>query len=254
MNLYMNFNEHYQIRSIIHCWDIRFKSISIIFFILVAAYSKNLLSLFFCLAISILLVILAKIPLKSIIKIMFPLILVILFILPVFLITSRGPVWFSLGIIPVYKQGLLMSIVISIRAISIVLSFFTLFSSEKLIILIKSWEYFKISPVLTSIFLFTYRFIFLFSESLIKLNQAASLRGLNFARGLVHFKTTTGIFISLLIRGYEQSERTANAMQLRGFDLNNKSKISFKSWPADYLKTSILFFICILIIIIELTV
>ena len=54
-------------------------------------------------------------------------------------------------------------------------------------------------------------------------------------RGLRHLGATSGILVTLLLRSYEQSERVAAAMRLRGFSGSFHSLARFRSTAADLL-------------------
>jgi cobalt/nickel transport system permease protein len=61
------------------------------------------------------------------------------------------------------------------------------------------------------------------------------LRGFSLQCGLRHIGTSSGILVTLLFRSYEQSERVAAAMRLRGFDGSFPGFTRHRSGPADML-------------------
>ncbi len=248
----MDLDNYSNIKSPIHSWDARWKCITFFGYILISAFVNNFYNLIVIAAASTLLVFFAGLPIRKVLKSLKPLFILLLFMVPVISLTPTGDAIFSYGVIKVYRDGLITAGIISVRAFSIVLATIVLFGSTRINIIIKALEFFKIPPVISTIFLFTYRYIFLYIENLNKLLTSAKLRGYRLLRGIRHIRNTVSILVSLLIRSYEQSERVYYAMRLRGFSGSFRSIGSFSfKWP-DIVKTGIFVILFTVIIWIEL--
>ena len=248
----MDLDNYSNIKSPIHSWDARWKCITFFSYILISAFVNNFYNLIVIALTSTLLVFFAGLPVRNVVKSLKPLFMLLLIMFPIISLTSGGDAICSYGIFKVYREGLIIAGIISIRAFSIVLATIVLFGSTRLNIIMKALEFFKIPPTISTIFLFTYRYIFLYIENLNKLLTAAKLRGYRVLRGIKHIKYTVSILVTLLIRSYEQSERVFYAMRLRGFSGSFRSIGSFSVEWLDVIKTGIFIIIFAVIIWIEL--
>ena len=238
-------------RTLIHLWDPRFKLITLFLFTFVCASVEKAINLLLISAFALTLLLISKLPLKHILhSLKFPVILLLL-MFPMFLLSSGGEVLVSFGIIDLYMTGLNKIFIISIRVISIIMIFTVLFSTSRLNIILRTMEYYKIPETVTGIFLFTYRYIFTFMEDSRKISAAANIRGYRFSKGLRHFLTTVNILVSMIIRSFEQSERTYQALILRGYTGKNRVLNKFQLRKADIIITLLVAITAVVILIIE---
>lgn len=237
--------------SPIHSWDPRCKLIMLFLFIFICASIRKPVSLFLILISGLALSSAAGLPFKHILNSLKAPFILLLLMLPIFLFTSGGEVIWRFGILAVSRMGLNSFLIIAVRLISIVIIITTLFSTSRLNVIIKAMEYFRIPAVITGIFLFTYRYIFTVMEDLRKLLAAANIRGYKFSKGIVHLGTTVSILVNMLIRSFEQSERTYQALCLRGYTGKTKTLVLFKIEKSDILITSIIIFLSIIILTAE---
>ena len=77
-------------------------------------------------------------------------------------------------------------------------------------------------------------------EDRYKLITAAKLRGHSFKKGFVNMSVSINIFITLLLKSYEQSSRVFSAMKLRGFTGHFHTLLIFKTKAKDIIKTFLL--------------
>lgn len=237
--------------SPVHSWDARWKCTTLIAYIFACAFVTKVHNLILITAISVILVACAKLPLRKVMQSIKPLLILLLIMFPIISLTAGGKVTCSFGIIRVYREGLLFAGIITIRAVSIVLATITLFGSTKFSTIMKVGESFRVPSAISTIFLFTYRYIFLYLDNLYKLLTAARLRGYRLLTGIKHIKNTVSILVTLLISSYEQSERVFYAMRLRGFSGAFRSVGSFSAGWTDLLKTGMFIILFTLIIWIE---
>jgi len=237
--------------SPLHSLDPRWKLLSLFILILVCASVNSPPAVFFAAGAAVIIIILSRVPVRFVfhtLKAPFILLIVMIFFL---VITSGGRPLFSLAFITVYIDGLRMAAIICIKALSIMLIFIALFGTSRLNIIMKALSYFGFPRILTGLLLSTYRYIFLSFEDLEKLFVAARLRGLTLRKGIGNIGTTVNILATLLVRSYEQSERTYVAMYLRGFSGEFRTLEEFKAKPIDHAKGSALLIVSALVLFLE---
>jgi cobalt/nickel transport system permease protein len=221
----------------LHSWDPRFKIVSLVALIFVFASIEGPRSLLLVAVFALTAVLLSRIPLSFVLKTLRAPFVFLLIMTPILILTSGGEAILTLGFIRVYRAGIEAASRIGVKALSIMMLFIVLFGTSELNRTMKALESFRIPPALLAIFLFTYRYIFLYIEDMQKLFTAARLRGFSLQRGLKHIRISVDVLVALLIRSHEQSERVYAAMQLRGFTGSFQSLKGFESSPRDLLKT-----------------
>lgn len=214
----MEIDRHADLCSPVHAWDPRFKLASGFVLLLVCASISTPGALVAAAGAAAGLVLLSRLPVRFVLRALRAPLVLLALMLPLLVLTSGGRTLWSLGFLCVYREGLLAAGRISVKALTIVLLFVALFGTTRLPVALKALEHLKVPPMLPAILLFTYRYIFLYLEDMQKLLTAARLRGYNLRRGIRHAGSTSRIMFTLLLRSYEQSERVAAAMHLRGFN------------------------------------
>jgi cobalt/nickel transport system permease protein len=221
------------LRSPVHAWDPRFKLASGFVWMLVCASITTPGALAAAAGAAVGLVLLSRLPVRFVLRALRAPLILLALMLPLLVFTSGGqPLW-SLGILRVYREGLLAAGHIAAKALTIAILFVALFGTTRLPVALKALEHLKVPPTLLAILLFTYRYIHLYLEDMQKLLTAASLRGYNLRRGIRHAGSTSRIMFTLLLRSYEQSERVAAAMNLRGFNGSFPSLNRFRHTAVD---------------------
>lgn len=248
----MDIDSFSNIRSPLHSWDARWKLGTLIFYIFISASVQKVYSLALISVVSTLLVLSARMPPKIVGKSLKPVLLFLIIMFPVISLTSGGEILYSYGLIRFYKDGLIAACIIAIRALSIMLVTIVLFGSTRLNVIMKAMEFFRVPSEISAIFLFTYRYIFLYFENIARLFTAAKLRGYSLLHGMRHLRNTVNILVTLLIRSYEQSERVYYAMRLRGFTGSFRTISSFSTVWSDAFKTGLFIMIFLTILGIEL--
>lgn len=239
-------------KSIIHSWDSRIKILTFFLFILGIASLKSFVGLFFVLLISVFSLFLSKTNLNNLLKILKAPLFFLAFTFIILGLSSGGKIIYNIGPINIYYNGLILSAVISLRAISIIFIFATLFGSTRFSEIFNALNSFHIPSIFVCILLFTWRYIFLYLESISKLFSAAKLKGYSKIKGLIHIKTTTNLLTTLLINSFEQSERVKASMVCRGFNGTISFKENHKLKPIDFFISVLYLFSITTIIIFEL--
>jgi cobalt/nickel transport system permease protein len=232
----MEIDKFAHLASPIHCWDTRWKVASLIILIFIFASVQRMSALVFMPVIALGIFFITRLPLGFMLQTLKAPLVFLGLMSPFLIFTAGGKAVYHWGFLSIYQSGWFMVIRVMIKSTSIMLLFVTLFGTAELNKTMKALRFFLLPSALLSIFLFTYRYIFLYLADKDKLFTAATLRGFNRKNSLGDIKTTISLLINLLIRSFEQSERTYSAMRLRGFkgDFNTVDDFTF-TWT-DALK------------------
>jgi cobalt/nickel transport system permease protein len=231
----LEFDRYADLDSPVHAWDPRFKLTAGFLLILICASIDRAPALAVAALGAMVLLGLSRLPLRFILRTLKAPLLLLALMLPLLVFTAGGEALWSWRFLHLSRGGLIAAARITAKALIVILLFIGIFATVKLNTALQSLEYLKVPSKLLMIFLFTYRYIYLYLEDMRKLLNSARLRGYNLQRGLRHLGATSAILVTLLLRSYEQSERVAAAMRLRGFNGSFHSLVRFRSTAADLL-------------------
>lgn len=227
---HVEIDEYHHLKSPIHYWDPRAKIISILTLIFSIVLLYNLKLALLGLVLSIILLLISKIPLKFVI---WHLRWVFLFILPFFLIM---PFSISEGGVAVTHDGLEYASLVSLKALSSVILIFPMIGTMRFDSTAKALERLKIPNKIVQMITFTYRYIFVFIDEFSDISRSLDSRGFK-RRTDMHTIRTLGIAIGMLfVKSYERSERVYNAMCSRGYTGNLTTFDKFKMVGTDWVK------------------
>ncbi len=245
--MHIDIDEKAHLNSIIHRMDIRAKIISILAAALIISSCRTIPAALISAAFTFLLTLLSGIDLAYYLrKIYYPLI----FIIPLFIFlpfSSGGEVLLPVWIFNIYKEGILLSLLISIKLISIIILINIMISTATFRDTAAALRTLKIHDKMLNIILFTYRYFFVFFEALRKMKIALTLRGSGKRSTVKSLGTSANLAGSIIVRSYEQTERIYEAMLLRGYSGRIVSSKIFIIRGADI-------FLALIIIIIPLAV
>jgi cobalt/nickel transport system permease protein len=213
--------------SIIHGLDPRVKVIVVALFSVVVATSSRFLALLPALAISLFLVIIAKLPIK---KVFYRLLLVnglILFLWFVLPFTYKGQELFTIGPFIATKEGILLAGQITVKSNSILLSMIALLSTTQIFSLGHAMGQLHVPDKITHLFLFTFRYIHVIYKEYHKLINAMKVRGFVPRTNMHTYKSYAFLVGMLLVRSYDRAERIHKAMLCRGFNRKYYSLTQF---------------------------
>jgi len=245
--MHIDIDEMAHLDSIIHRMDIRAKIISIFAAAMFISSCSTIPAALISTAFSLILTLFSGIPLQFYLrKIYYPL----LFLVPLFIFlpfSSGGEVLISIWIFNIYKEGILLSLLISIKLISIIILINIMISTATFRDTAAALRTLKIHDKMLNIILFTYRYFFVFFEALRKMKIALTLRGSGKRSTVKSLGTSANLAGSIIVRSYEQTERIYEAMLLRGYSGRIVSSKIFIIRGADI-------FLALIIIIIPLAV
>jgi cobalt/nickel transport system permease protein len=203
--------------SFVHSLDPRIKIIVAALFSVIVAVSSNFLALVPALAVSVLMISLAKL---SIPKVLHRLLLVnglIAFLWLVLPFTYRGESWFALGPLVATKSGILYATEITVKSNTILLAMIALLGTIPIFTLGHAMSRLSVPDKLVHLLLFTYRYIHVIFQEYRRLINAMKIRGFTPRTNNHTYKTYAYLLGALLVRSYDRAERIHKAMLCRGF-------------------------------------
>ena len=181
-----------------------------------------------CLVLSFLFVWLANLPLRLVLSRI--LALAVVFVLfTAMLAATVSPHDASLGFLKYSAEGLCLGLLIGFKCMTIVVVTVILLATTSMAKLLKSLGDFFIPQKLIEILLLVYRLIYSVSGEMESLRRAATCRGFKPSISLMQLKTFGKLAGSLLIRGFERSDRLYDAMLVRGYDGNGSNDVGNQS-------------------------
>lgn len=226
LDKYCNFD------TVIHNWEPRVKIIGLMTLIFTFAFINTLKLIPFIVVISLSVYLLSGLPFAFLLsRLRLPgFFLIIMLILLVFI--SKGTVLFQLGPLAVKEEGLLSSLLIGGRFLSILTLIIVLFGTSSFTENIKAMRSLGLPVIFADMMTFTYRYFFEISKDLSNMSHSMSLRGfkpMNF-KELPTLASMTG---TIFVRSFDQSERVFSAMTIRGYGQAIAFRNNTKIYPRD---------------------
>jgi len=162
-------------------------------------------------------------------------------------LTVSGDEIASFYFLSVSKEGIELAFLIALRATSAVLLIFPMIGTAKLSVTMKALGELKVPNKLIQMFIFAYRYIFIFIDELERMFTAAKARAFKEKTNLQTLKTVGNIVGMLFVRSYDRSRRVYNAMLARGYTGRLKIFHEFDLCGTDLLKGFIIIGLAILL-------
>ncbi len=235
--MHVDIDKYAHLKSPVHNWDTRFKIISLMSAIVCVSMLKEIGVAIAALFLALFFIAYSRIPVRFVLqKIKYP----FLFLLPLFLflpLSSGGRILYNLDCINIYYDGIYISFLILFKAIAIITLFNLMLGTSTFDKSAKALLALKIPDKLVNLILFTYRYIFVYLETLRKMRVALTLRGFRSKNSVRSLRNTANLVGSILVRSFEQTERVYKAMLLRGFAGDIHAVNEFEFQIKDILKT-----------------
>jgi len=203
--------------SYVHQLDPRLRLLSAGIYSSVVALSHSFQVLTAAVLVSLLGIVLARLPVREIMTriIMLNSFNALLWI--VLPLTFQGPIVLALDPLTVYKAGLIMAAQITLKSNAIVLIIMALVATMNFSVLGRVLNWWHVPDKMVYLLLMTYRYVFLIEQEYQRLIRAARLRGFRPATGLHTYRTYAAIVGMLLVRSAFRADRVHKAMLCRGF-------------------------------------
>ncbi|MFH1901544.1 MAG: cobalt ECF transporter T component CbiQ [Candidatus Omnitrophota bacterium] len=243
-------DKYANLNSVFHSWDARAKIISFSFLIICLALLPNLSSSFLGFILAIILVILSKIPFVFVLRQLRWVILFILFFFVIMPLTVPGEEMARLNFVAISRQGLRLSSLIALRAISICMVVLVMIGTMKFHKTLKALEKLKLPNKLIQMVMFTYRYIFVLLGELGRMSTAARARLFKKKTDIHTLKITGNLIGMLFIRGFERTQAVYNAMASRGYKGKLKIQDEFRLSKIDLLKAFLIITVAVTLTIV----
>ncbi len=246
--MHLDIDKYAHIHSPVHRWDPRIKIASLGLFIVTIAILNKLPLIVIAFSISSLLVIVSRLPFSFVTRRLLP---VTIFLSPFFIIiplTMPGDTATTLGVSFNYG-GLLIAAKVYLKALSMVMLSIVMIGTAPFVDSLKAMERLGVPSFIVQMFLFTYRYIFIFLLEMKRMNRAMKSR--NFIKKTdIHTVRTMGNFVGmLLVRSFEKADRVYESMLSRGYDGGLKTSFNYTIARPDYFKAAALSVACVTLLI-----
>ncbi len=233
------------VASSLQRWDPRFKILSIGVYIFCVALLKSIPLAFIALAISMVLLSLARLPfhfIRSGVQFVSIFLLPLFFIMP---LTYPGAAAFHVFGIPFAWEGLRLSVIIVVKALAIVISAYAIFGTSRFDVSMIALQRLKCPKVIVQMLLFTYRYIFVLIAEMRRMDTAMGARGFVKKFNTYTLKVMGNFVGTLMVRSFERTERIYKAMLSKGYQGEFHTLVSFKSENKDYVKATFIILVAI---------
>ena len=222
--------DQYSVRSRWYGFDPRVKLGCVIGLVVVTAFMRDLASLLIILVFVTALLLLSRVPLKHLSG---GIVLALPFI--VFPVLAM-----------VFTSGPMPALLMAIRIVSSILALMLLITTTPMFDLMKAMRWFHLPALLSSLILFTYRFIFVLIDEMERMKMARKARGFTGRGSLLSrdvFRTLSFTAGMVFVRSNARAMNIYNALMARGFTGEVVTLRKFKVRPADGAFSAM--FICI---------
>lgn len=144
-------------------------------------------------------------------------------------------------------DGIRLAASLTGRAFAIAILAFTLVATTGLPELCAAAQRLRVPGTLTHLTLLSYRYVFLITDELRRMDVALRVRGFRNRLNRHSFRTIAQVCGSLLVRSHDRAERVAHAMRARGFDGQFYSLTQYRTRLRDVLFFAILSGVTILL-------
>ncbi len=216
----MNSNNFSLMDTVIHRIDPRCKIIFAVLVSFAVAVSDNYIVLIPVMIFSVVSAFAAGLRIVVVLK---RLLIINLFICLIWLslpFTAKGQVIYTVIGFNVTYQGVMKSLLITLKCNSIMLTLIVFISTISTTEIGQALSKLKFNTKLTMFIFFTYRYLGVIHLEYKRLQSAAKIRGFRPGTNLHSYKTYSYLIGNLIVRSWERAERVHQAMLCRGFNGN----------------------------------
>ncbi|MBN1133790.1 MAG: cobalt ECF transporter T component CbiQ [Methanosarcinaceae archaeon] len=243
---YPEIDRYASLKSPIHQFDPRAKIISfsilIFFVVFVNELDIAVINLFF----SFILIFISKLPIKFVLN---RIKWVLLFVLPFLIImpfTAGGSELMTIDGIKMTYEGLVLGMLIVLRATSAVMLILTMLATMRFDTTIKALYMLNVPGLLIQMLMFTYRYIFVFLDEFLRMWRAMGSKGFKLKANMYALSMLGNVVGMLIVKSYERADRVYQSMISKGYTGNPKTMVKFNMVAKDYAIAFLLISIAIL--------
>jgi cobalt/nickel transport system permease protein len=215
--------------SLAHRLDPRGKIVVAALFSILVAVTRSYTVAVAGLALAIIYLALARLPLKQVIMRLLVVNSFIFFLWLVLPFTYPGDAVWHFGPLTATREGIVYAGLITIKSNAIIIALIALIATVPIVTLGQAMHHLRLPDKLCHLLLFTYRYIYVFEQEYRRLVQAMKIRGFQAHTNLHTYRSYAYLAAMLLVRSFDRAERVFAAMRCRGFNGAFYSLKSF-SW------------------------
>ena len=204
--------------SLVHRLDPRGKIVVASLFAILMAVSKSYVATLAGLALALIWMALARLPLKKVATRLLVVNSFIFFLWIVLPLTYPGDAVVHVGPLTATRQGLIFTGLITLKSNAIIIGLIALLATVPIVTLGQAMHDLRLPDKLCHLLLFTYRYLYVFEQEYRRLVQAMKIRGFQPRTDLHTYRTYAYLAAMLLVRSYDRAERVYQAMLCRGFN------------------------------------
>jgi len=203
--------------SIIHRIDPRVKIVYALLFSIIIAITHKLLLAFIGLGVAVLLVLIAELRAKHLIQRILVANTFVAFLWVIIPFSIPGTPVFTIFGLPASYQGILYTLLITMKCNAIVLLNLALISTSSVFDLVHALRHFRFPDKLIHIFFFLFRYANVMVVEYATIQKTLTARGFQRSSTMHTYRTYSSVIGTLLVRGHDRSEQIHKAMVCRGF-------------------------------------
>lgn len=219
--------------SLLHRADPRVKIVAGITFSFLVAMSQRLEALTAATAFSLMLLFVARLPLREVLRRLALVNGFIFFLWLVLPLTIPGWTLVNVGSLTLSREGVLLAGFITLKCNTILVAFLALFTTCSSFTLFHAMSHMHVPNKIVQLFFFCGRYIHLFQTEYQRLRTAMRIRGFQPRTNLHTYRSFAYLIGMLLVRSVDRSERIYRAMLCRGFEGAYPTLVNFSITRKD---------------------
>lgn len=225
--------------SVIHRMNPMTKVVAVLVMVISVAIVKDIYMALFALLLSFLMIFFAKLPIKFIVKrIWSPFLFILIFAAALLLSSSGGEVLWTFGFLEITKESALNAALILVRATAAIIMITVLLATTRFDTIIKVLYDLKMPVFLLQILMFSYRYIFVFSDELENMKNSMASKGFRPKLSMRMFSSIANMLGMLLIKSFERGDDVYRSMIAKGYTGKPAIITENKMKSADYVIVS----------------
>lgn len=225
----------YAKNSFIHRMNPMTKVIAVLALVISVAVVNDIYMAVFAFLLSFLMIIAARLPIKFVIRrIRSPFLFILIFAAALLLSGGEGEVLWSVGFLDITAESAMAAALILIRATAAVIMLTVLLATTRFDMIIKVLYDLKMPVFLLQILMFSYRYIFVFSDELDNMKNSMASKGFRPALSMRTFSSVANLLGMLLIKSYERGEEVYRSMVAKGYTGKPMIITKNKMYAKDY--------------------
>jgi cobalt/nickel transport system permease protein len=214
--------------------DARWRLAGLAIFLAASAIARTVSIATLELAISLLLVFWARVPLQWCVERVGPVLLVLVpaaVLLPISWVSSPGSI--QLGFFYFSPEMARLVALIFVKATALVLVLQVILVTAPLTTTLKAAHHLRVPGLIVQILMLSYRYVYVLGDELSRLRTALRVRGFRNRPSKHAYRTVGHLAGTLLVRGYERAERVGQAMTCRGYSGRFHALTQFRTAGTD---------------------